>query len=70
MAKFELVFVLTQEKAFSLRLNFKANKHRFFQNRVLEIFKIALGLSDRHVFMQRSLEILNVSNTATLIQIF
>ena len=34
------------------------------------IFKIALHLRDRHIFMWQSLEILNVFNTLTLKQIF
>ena len=34
------------------------------------IFKIALHLRDRHVFMWQSLKILNVFNTLTLKQIF
>ena len=37
---------------------------------VLEIFKIALRLQDRYVFMTQSVEILNVFNTLTLKQIF
>ena len=37
---------------------------------VVGIFKIALGLRDRYVFMSQSLEILNVFNTLTLKQIF
>ena len=37
---------------------------------VLGIFKVALGLRDRHVFMWQSEEILNVFNTLILIQIF
>ena len=51
-AKIELVFVLIQENAFSLRSHFKANT-------VLGIFKIALRLRDRHVFLLQSVEILN-----------
>ena len=37
---------------------------------LLGIFKTALSLRDRHVFMWLSLEILNVFNTSTLKQIF
>ena len=37
---------------------------------ILGIFKIALCLRDRHVFMWQSLKILNVFNTLTLKQIF
>ena len=37
---------------------------------VLEIFKIALRLRDRHVFMWQSVKVSNVFNTLTLKQIF
>ena len=37
---------------------------------VLEIFKIALLMRDRHVFIRESLEILNVPKTLILQQIF
>ena len=37
---------------------------------VLGIFKIALRLRDRHVFMWQSVKVLNVFNLVTLIQIF
>ena len=37
---------------------------------MLGILKIALRLRDRHIFMWKSVEILNVFNTATLKQIF
>ena len=37
---------------------------------VLGIFKIALRLRDRNVFMWQSVKVLNVFNTLTLIQIF
>ena len=36
---------------------------------VLGIFKIALRLKDRHVFIRQPVEILNVFNTLTLNQI-
>ena len=39
---------------------------RFFQKAVLRIFKIALRLRGRHVFMRQSLEIFNVLDTLTL----
>ena len=41
----------------------------FFLKTLLGIFKIALRLRDRHVFMRQSLEILTVFNTLTLHQI-
>ena len=37
---------------------------------VLGIFKIALRMRDRYVFMWQSVKVLNVFNTLTLIQIF
>ena len=37
---------------------------------VLEIFKIALRLRDRHAFMWQSVKVSNVFNTLTLEQIF
>ena len=37
---------------------------------VLEIFKTALRLKDRHVFMKQSLGIWNVFNTFTLKKVF
>ena len=49
-AKFWLAFVLTLENAFSWRFHFKANI-KSTGSSVLGIFKIALHLSDRHVFM-------------------
>ena len=36
----------------------------------LGVFKIALHLRDRHVFMSQSGKVLNVFNTLTLIEIF
>ena len=45
-------------------------EHRFFEKTVLAIFKIALRLRNRHVFMSQSVEILNVFKTLTLKQIF
>ena len=71
-AKFVLVFVLTQEKAFSWRLHFKANRKRIGSSKktILGIFKIAFRLRDRHVFMWQSLKILNVFNTLSVKTIF
>ena len=43
---------------------------QFFQKTVQRIFKIALCLRDRNVFMWQSLEILNIFNTLNLNQIF
>ena len=54
-AKFELVFILTQENAFSLRFDFNANGKTVDSSTkrdfLLGIFKIALRLRDQHVFM-------------------
>ena len=61
-AKFELVFLLTFENALK--------EHRFLYKTVLGIFKIALSFRDWYVFMWQSVEILNVFNALTLIQIF
>ena len=47
-AKSELVFVLTQENAFSYRFHVKLTKRA--KKNSLEIFKIALRQRDRHVF--------------------
>ena len=45
-------------------------EHRFFWKTLLGTFKIALRLRDRHVFMWRSVKILNIFSTLTLKQIF
>ena len=51
-AKFELVFVLTQENTHSERFHFKANiKNVGCSKKLLKIFKIALCLRDRHIFI-------------------
>ena len=53
-ANFEMVFVLTQENAFSQGFRFKANRKRigFSAKRyILGIFKIAYRLRDQHVFI-------------------
>ena len=52
-AKFGLVFVLTLENAFSQRFHFQGNRKSIGSSKksVLGIFKIALRLRDRHVFM-------------------
>ena len=42
----------------------------FLWKTILRVFKIALRLRDRHVFMWQSLEILNVCNNITLKQFF
>ena len=53
MTKLELVFVLTFEDAFSQNFHFKANRKSIGSSKktVVAIFKIALHLRDRHVFM-------------------
>ena len=63
-AEFESVFVLTQESAFYLRFDFKANRTSIgsTKKRYPGIFKIALCFRDWHVFMWQSVEILNVFN--------
>ena len=57
----KLVFVLTQENAFSLRFHFKANRKSIGSFKI-GIFKIALHLRDQHAFMWQSLKILNNFN--------
>ena len=61
-AKFGLVFVLTLKNAFSRRFHFQDNRKSIGSSKktVLEIFKIALRLRDRHVFMWRSVKILSI----------
>ena len=65
-------FCLNTEKQFFLEVSFwsQQKEHGFLWKMVLEIFKIALRLWDRNVFMWQSLEVLNVFNTLTLKQIF
>ena len=72
MAKFELLFVSTQENPFSQRFHFNTNRkeHRLFYKTTLGIFKIAIHLRDQHVFMPHSLEILNIFNAVTSKQSF
>ena len=57
-------FCLNTGKRFVLDISFSSQQkeQRFFWKTVLEIFKIALRLRERHIFMWQSLEILNVSN--------
>ena len=72
-AKFGLAFVLTPRKRFFVltRFHFKANRKSIGSSKkLLGIFKIALRLRHRHVFMRQSVEILNVFNTLTFKQIF
>ena len=71
-AKLGLIFVLTLENTFSQRFHFKTNRKSIGSSKktVLGIFKIALRLRDRHVFIWQSVEILSVFNTATLKHIF
>ena len=64
-------FCLNTGKHCSLEVSFKSQQkeYRFFYKTVLGIFKIALRLRDRHVFMWKSVKILNVFNILTLKQI-
>ena len=64
-AKFEFVFVLTQENTFSESFHFKTNRKSIGSSKKTELgtFKIALRLRNQHIFMSQSLEILNVFNT-------
>ena len=70
--KFELVFVLTNENSSSEMFHCKAIKKSIgpLWKTVLGIFKIALRLKDRHVFMWQLLELFSIFNTITLIKIF
>ena len=63
-------FCLTIGKCFFLEVSFHSQQkeRRFFKNAVLRILKIALLLRGWHVFMWKSVEILNIFNT--LKQIF
>ena len=65
-------FCLSTETAFSYRFHFKDNRKGIGSSKetVLEIFKMAIRLRDRHVFMWQSVEILNVFNTLILKQKF
>ena len=65
-------FCLNTRERFFLEVQFQIQQkeQRFFLKTVIEIFKIALRLRDRHVFMWQPLEILNDFNTLTLKQIF
>ena len=62
---------LNIRKGFFLEFSFQnqQKEHRFFYT-ILRIFKIALHLRDRHVFMWQSVKVSNVFNTLTLKQIF
>ena len=66
-------FSLSTGKRFFLIKGFilkSTERAQILQKTVLEIFKIALRLQYRYVFMRQSVEILNVFNTLTLKQIF
>ena len=65
-------FCLNTGKRFFIEVSFQSQQKElgFFQKKALGIFKIALQLRDRHVFVWQSVEILNVFNTLTLKQIF
>ena len=71
-AKLALIFVLTFENAFSESFHFKANRKSIGSSKksVLGIFKIALRLRNRHVFMSQSVKVSNVFNILTFKQIF
>ena len=71
-AKLKLDFVLILENLFSESFHFKANRKSICSSKkaVLGIFKIALRLRDRHVFIWQSVKVSNVFNTLTLKQIF
>ena len=68
-AKFSFVFVLTGKCQVN-RFSSQQREHRFFWKRALGIFKIALRWRDWHIFMWRSIKILNIFSTLTLKQIF
>ena len=61
-------FCINTWKRFFLEVLFKANRKSIGSSKkmILRIFKIALRLRDRHVFMWRSVETLNVFNALTL----
>ena len=66
-------FCLNTGKGCFLEVSFSSQqkeRHRFFYKTVLGIFKIALSLKDRHVFMWRLVKILNIFSALTLKQIF
>ena len=65
-------FCLNIRKQFFLEFSFysQQKEHSFFYKTVLGIFKTALCLRDRYVFMWQSVKVSNVLNTLTLKQIF
>ena len=65
-------FCLNTGKRFFFRFHFKDNRKSIdsSKKKVLGIFKIAVRLRDRHVFIWQSVEVLNDSNTLTLKHIF
>ena len=66
-------FCLNTGKGCFLEVSFSSQqkeRHRFFYKTVLGIFKIALRLKDRHVFMWRLVKISNIFSALTLKQIF
>ena len=67
-----MVFVLTQENASSQKVYFKAYRKTLGSSKkmVPGIFKIALSLKNRDVFMWRSLENLKIFNALILLQVF
>ena len=65
-------FCLTTGKRFLLYVSFQnqQKQRKFFYKTVVGIFKIALLLKDRHVFVWHLVQILNVLNTVILKWIF
>ena len=65
-------FCLNIRKRICLEFSFwiQQKEHRFLLKTRLGIFKAALRLRDRHVFMWESVKFSNISNTLTLKQIF
>ena len=58
-------FCLNTGKRFFLEFSFSSQQkeHMFFYKAVLGIFKVTLRLRDRHVFMWRSVKILEIFNS-------
>ena len=65
-----MIHQIDRNKRFFLSAFQQGLLQNLIKKTVVGIFKIALHLRYRHVFMRQSLEILNVFNTANLIQIF
>ena len=71
-SKIWVSFCLNTGKRFFLEVSFSSQQkeHRFFSKMILGIFKIALRLSDQHVFMWQTVKLSNVFNTLTSKRIF